>query len=270
MTNLVHKLSFLNHKNYRLYSIQVAKYLGSVNAAILLSELIERLEYHTDNNELYMDEKHGGDWFFYTQEKCEERTALTRKEQESALKKLEQFGFIEKKVFGLPAKRYFRLKERILEVFEYKEKSTSLPKTDKLDCTKGTNWNDQKGQTAHIYKNHTYEPHVTTTTTEEVVVVPSSKEETNKNLEKIHSYLEDKAEKLHEKWRIPKRILSGLLSKYGINYLCAQLNYITRIEEQAIKDEKLPTKKRKTSRIDNPEKYLRIACKENYAMYKEE
>ena len=45
-------LQLFNSDNYRTYNLYVAQELGSVNAAIILGELIQRYSYHLDNNNL--------------------------------------------------------------------------------------------------------------------------------------------------------------------------------------------------------------------------
>ncbi len=152
-------LFFLYQEDYGIYSRSLAKYLKSLNASVVLSELAQRRKYHADRNELISDERYGDEWFYMTHEKMEERTSLSRKEQDSSLKILIENGLIEQKNFGVPAKRHFRLKtDKILEIYGLSKKHSSLTKTDKLDCPKGANCNDRKGQTVHIDKEPKEEP----------------------------------------------------------------------------------------------------------------
>lgn len=168
-------LDLLNHANYQIYNRQIARKLGSVDAAIMLSELINRYQYHKEHNELLTFEKFEGEWFFYTVEKCEERTVLSRREQERTVKNLISNGLIEKIQFGLPAKRHFKL--NIDNIEEFMDFSKNLSRTHKrceLDSTKGANWNAQKVRTetplqahsektdAHILKNSKEEPYLRT------------------------------------------------------------------------------------------------------------
>lgn len=102
-------LSLLDSGNYQTYNREVARALKSVNAAILLSELVNRYKYHLERKEIRTFDKHQGEWFYYTVEKCEERTCLSANEQKSAIKILESKGFFVKKAIGLPAKRHFKI-----------------------------------------------------------------------------------------------------------------------------------------------------------------
>jgi hypothetical protein len=266
-------LSFLNQDSYQLYNRHVARYCGNINAAVMLSELINRFEYHHKNGELSSHEKYGDDWFYLTMEKAEERTCLSRKEQDLALKTLKNKNFIETCIFGLPAKRYFKLnEEKILEIFGLSKKHSSLSKRDKLDCTKGTNLDDQKGQTAHIYKNPTKEHHEepTTTTGKKAVEVVHKKisEEDKKVCVNMQAYLANRVTVWGDAWKIPIDIFEYLCQKYGANYLNDQILYIIDKQIQALKDENSPYKKRKTEAISKPETYLKLSCQENYACSK--
>jgi hypothetical protein len=150
-------LFFLNHQAYGTYSRALAKEIG-LAPAVLLSEFVEKRHYHMGRGELIADPKHGNDWIYHTIEVVEERTGIHRKEQESALKKLSDLNFIEVKVFGLPARRHFRLNEEaILSYFSLSNKHSSLYKR--------TNCNGEKDklcgikeQTPHIYKEPKEEP----------------------------------------------------------------------------------------------------------------
>ncbi|HEY3527494.1 MAG TPA: hypothetical protein VGK47_14960 [Nitrososphaeraceae archaeon] len=153
-------LFWLYADNYRTYNIDVARRLRSIHAAILLAELASRQRYHRDRGELITDANHGEGWFYFTQELVEERTCLTRKNQDTSIEILEKFGLIEKKSIGIPAKRHFRLNQcRINEFFFMGQ--PCLSETDKLDCPKRTNSDVRNGQTGpreHTYKEPKEEP----------------------------------------------------------------------------------------------------------------
>lgn len=106
-------LRLLSSDDYQIYNRSTARALKSVNAAIMLSEIINRYLYHKERDELRKFENHDGEWVLYTVEKCEERTCLSYKEQTSAIKILQKHGFIKKKSIGLPAKRHFQVNEEI-------------------------------------------------------------------------------------------------------------------------------------------------------------
>jgi len=59
-------------------------------------------------------------------------------------------------------------------------------------------------------------------------------------------------------WYMPLKIFKDLIYKYGIGHFHENLMYVVNMQ---ISYDKGKSKKR----IDNPEKYLRIACEKNYA-----
>lgn len=143
----INPLDLLDSGNFQTYNRKVAKALGSINAAILLSELVNRYQYHRDLNELLHYEKYPGTWFYYTVEKCEERTVLSRKEQETAIKILEKHGLFEKRSIGIPPKRHFCLNlDRIHEFIGAASNNVyKTPEKGDMKGPKGAERNDRKG-----------------------------------------------------------------------------------------------------------------------------
>ena len=277
-TNL---LSFLNTSNYQVYNRQVAKQLKSINAAILLSELINRFEYHEERNELIVHEKHGIGWFYHTIEHVEDRTGMSRDEQDQAIKILKNSQVIETQVFGLPAKRHFRVNvEKIYNLFTFSKNISSLRKIHKLDCGNSANWNEENPQTAH-YSRRTQEknPYKKTTTTieKDVVVVHNSKENIEKSehladdlitehAETLKMCLDKKAEEWGKNWQLPLNLFINLIRKHGDSFVLDQTAYMLAQHQQAILDQKIIGSKKKTKPIDKVESYLKLACVKNYAM----
>jgi len=142
-------LDLINSGNHRTYNIILAQILDSVYAAIILADLIDLQKYHTKKNELSSHEKHGSGWFFYTVEKCLERTGLSDKEQATAIKILQFHGLVDKANFGVPCKRHFKIKEaNIIRLFDYSKKDSSYAETAELDMPNQHN----------PYMNLIYEP----------------------------------------------------------------------------------------------------------------
>ena len=136
-----HRRSSTNH--FRKYDIWVARKLGSLEAAILLAELSNRVDYHEGRGELYADKKHGGGWFYFTHELAYERTFLARWQQDAALRVLIKRGLVAKRVFGVPPKRYFRLNDEAIDDL-YREPCTQKAPQDTVSANllKTTNWTD--------------------------------------------------------------------------------------------------------------------------------
>lgn len=130
-------VSLLNNKNFRTYNIVIARTLESVNAAIMLSELCQRFEYHSENDELIQNEKYEGSWFYYTSEIGEERTGLSEKEQRLAISILEDNGIIKKIILGVPGKRHFQInEEKIAEIISFSKNNSRSAKKPTWICQK--------------------------------------------------------------------------------------------------------------------------------------
>lgn len=158
----VDKLHFLNRESYGIYNRPLARYLGSLNAAIFLAELVERRHYHAIRGELIDNEKHGFGWIYQTREAIEERTCLSRCEQDTCIKLLKERDLIQVAKFGVPNRRHFRLNDdKILEIYNSQfvgNQQTSLRETSKLDCRKTTNQVVEIPQTAPYIEEPKEEP----------------------------------------------------------------------------------------------------------------
>ena len=183
-------LFFLYQESYGTYSRPLARKLG-LAASVLLSELTDKRRYHTTRNELIDDERHGKGWFYQTHDSCEERTGLSRKEQDTALKILKENNLIEMQVFGLPAKRHFRLNElNILDFFGFSNNNSSLSVSGKLGCPKGANYDDRKGQTALYIEEPKEEPKYDICENASISARPKALEKRNRNTRPIIKFIE--------------------------------------------------------------------------------
>ncbi len=80
------------------YRPNLARISGSINAGLLLSQLI-----------YWWDKRGKTDFVYKTVCEIENETCLSRSEQENAIEKLKSRGFIEVCRKGIPAKRHFKL-----------------------------------------------------------------------------------------------------------------------------------------------------------------
>lgn len=195
-------LSFLNSSNYRIYNMEAAHKLGSIHASIFLSELINRQEYHQEQQQDTFLEFEDKRWFYYTHDKGVERLAMSRKEQDTAIKILIKHGLIKKIQKGVPAKRYFWIDEdAVLELFGLSKKDSSLTDSDKLDCPKGADWNDPNGQTGLYNKEPYKEPHKDIDATPPVPPKPIKPSQSKKKERKPNVFITDEEhEKLLKKY----------------------------------------------------------------------
>jgi DNA-binding PadR family transcriptional regulator len=101
---------------------KLAKEIG-LNPTIVYSELVSMFKYFESRGET------DNGWFYCTIEKLEDNTTLKRDVQDKAIKKLADLNLIEVARRGLPAKRYFRITDKILEIL-LANKSAGKPQTD--------------------------------------------------------------------------------------------------------------------------------------------
>lgn len=85
--------------SYVIHFPELGRKLGSQNAAVVLEYLLgwEGKQKNKDR------------WIFKTIDEFEFETGLSRSQQDGAIRVLREFGFIEVRVFGIPATRHFRL-----------------------------------------------------------------------------------------------------------------------------------------------------------------
>lgn len=96
-------LERLNPTNTGSYNRPIAHALG-LGAAVVYSALINKQVYYERHNML--DEE---GFFYSTVSDLQESTTLTKRQQSGAIQVLIDAGLIERKRYGMPAKRYFRV-----------------------------------------------------------------------------------------------------------------------------------------------------------------
>lgn len=156
-TQPINFLSLLS-TDYGVYNRAVAHLIG-LHEAIFLGFLADWHEFHRKSGSLEVI--NGEEYVFATIDKVEERTVLTRKQQDLAIKNLKSKGIIKVNIQGCPPKRYFTIvKKAILDLFGLQENSTIMSERDKSICPKGTNQDVPKGQ-IHLYiENPKEEPKI--------------------------------------------------------------------------------------------------------------
>lgn len=133
MTNLS-ILDLLRSDGSIVVNKKLAHTIG-LHEALIYSELVSLYQYWSSRDQLTE-----GEWFFCTIDNLEENTTLKRDAQSRAIGKLEKnWGLIETKRMGLPAKRYFRITEEILRMFS--DKKSGKPTTAR---SKGSKDNEKE------------------------------------------------------------------------------------------------------------------------------
>ncbi len=133
----------LSSSAYLVVNKRLARQVG-LKAVVLLADLISKENYFIQNGTI----KEG--WFFNTSKNIERDTTLTNYQQKKAIKKLEEIGFIETSLKGMPATLHFKILEnKILTYLNTSFKETSKQDLKKLETNKNkeikiTNKNNKK------------------------------------------------------------------------------------------------------------------------------
>ncbi|MDA2670667.1 hypothetical protein PDQ76_17730 [Bacillus cereus] len=104
----------------------------SVNGAIIFGQLCSSYESFGSKGMLTIKEEK--EYFFLTSDTLEEETALSYKQQLKAIKELEQAGYIETRVMGVPSKKYFSITDKIVQEL-LSEVNPSSDKREDLDVS---------------------------------------------------------------------------------------------------------------------------------------
>lgn len=116
------------------FNPDLAHALGSIKAALFLSQLL-----------YWWDKGDDPDWIYKTMNEIQRETALSRKEQDGAIKICKEYNLIQLERRQIPAKRHFRLNiENIVEFL--KEYYSTLSERDKLLRNKSINKIVSNGQ----------------------------------------------------------------------------------------------------------------------------
>ncbi|MFX3625663.1 MAG: hypothetical protein ACE3JP_16900 [Ectobacillus sp.] len=105
-------ISILSGKGFVMYNKELAHSV-SVNGAIIFGQLCSSYESFRSKGMLTV--RDNKEYFFLTSETLEEETALSYKQQLKAAKELEEAGYIETKVMGVPSKKYFHITDKIVD-----------------------------------------------------------------------------------------------------------------------------------------------------------
>lgn len=125
----------ISGKGFIMVNKGLAKEVG-LTAATIYGELVSTFSYWKDRGQL--TEKDGKEWFFCTIEDLEDKTTVKRDAQNKAIKTLEKEGLILTKRFGLPARRYFYITDKYVQIL-LDNYFTEKPKTDDSNGSEGEN-----------------------------------------------------------------------------------------------------------------------------------
>ncbi|PFL14035.1 hypothetical protein COJ07_28540 [Bacillus cereus] len=124
-------ISVLSGNGFVMYNKELAHSV-SVNGAIIFGQLCSSYESFGSKGMLTIKDRK--EYFFLTSDTLEEETALSYKQQLKAIKELEQAGYIETKVMGVPSKKYFCITDKIVQEL-LSEVNPSSDKREDLDVS---------------------------------------------------------------------------------------------------------------------------------------
>lgn len=116
----------ISGKGFIMVNKELAKAIGLVPATIY-GELVSTFLYWKERDQLTVLEDK--EWFFCTIEDLEDKTSVKKDSQNKAIKTLEKEGLIITKRFGLPAKRYFYITDKYIQIL-FENYISEKPKTD--------------------------------------------------------------------------------------------------------------------------------------------
>ncbi len=120
-------VELLRSKNFRQYNIPLAKKLGRIEYAVLITDMLDEYLHYHENGDLISHIKYGDGLMYYTIEKAYDRCAMNKDSFESGLKLFIELGFIKDVVkFGNPCRKYFRLDIKAICTFISSNKDYSL------------------------------------------------------------------------------------------------------------------------------------------------
>ncbi|PGT19306.1 hypothetical protein [Bacillus cereus] len=137
-------ISVLSGNGFVMYNKELA-HTVSVNGAIIFGQLCS--SYESFSNKGMLTVKEGKEYFFLTSDTLEEETALSYKQQLKAIKELEQAGYIETKVMGVPSKKYFSITDKIVQEL-LSEVNPSSDKREDLDVSTNPEIAQQDGSSS--------------------------------------------------------------------------------------------------------------------------
>ena len=143
MQNIENLLLF-SGEDYLRVSKGLVRTLG-VECAFMFAELVDEYLYYYKQKYDILEQNNG--WFYSTADNIKERTSWSPDKQEKIIKILIEKNLIQKKLAGVPARRFFYINSKEAQnlVAEYHE--TSFRKKRKLDSAKNGNLSQENTET---------------------------------------------------------------------------------------------------------------------------
>ncbi|QDP39433.1 hypothetical protein [Radiobacillus deserti] len=102
--------SLLSGNGFVMYNKELAREV-TANSAIVFGQLCS--SYESFDSKDMLTRIGSKEYFFLTSETIQEETSITYRQQRKAIKELEETGYIETKVMGMPSRKYFHITDKL-------------------------------------------------------------------------------------------------------------------------------------------------------------
>lgn len=134
----------LGQSAFWIVNKEIAKNIG-IEPAVLLADLIDKHSYFETRNELDDD-----GYFYNTSENIESSTSLNYHAQKRCLKTLNDVGYVETKLKGIPAKLHFKVVENKILIFLNTGIQTNVKQEKEIVETNNNKSNNNKNDNKEI------------------------------------------------------------------------------------------------------------------------
>lgn len=143
MQNIENLLLF-SGEDYLRVSKGLVRTLG-VECAFMFAELVDEYLYYYKQKYDVLEQNNG--WFYSTADNIKERTSWSADKQEKIIKILIEKNLIQKKIAGVPAKRFFYINSKEAQNLVTQYQETSFRKKRQLDSAKNGNLYQENTET---------------------------------------------------------------------------------------------------------------------------
>lgn len=269
MSNSVSRNYEINSVNHG-FPVYWAVALGSPDLAILLSHFNYWISVNSNKKKNFHEGKY---WTYDTLTDIHDHFPYwSVKQIERLINKLVDCGVLIKGNFN--QNKYDRTCWYTIDLDRLNEMVTVISRNREINNPKSGNQESDSGKCSNTHTIPNTTPHEKRLRRKKVVaVVPKKKEDQytcGVTSEKIYKYLKEFSLNRSKHWIIPQLDIFFSCQMYGCDYVIAQINHMTTIQQQSEKDEQTPSKERKTKPIVKPRSYFQLALKNNYANFLKE
>lgn len=233
----------LGQSSFWMVNKAIAKHLNNNDAALLLSELIDKYDYFKTKNEL-IDNR-----FYYTSEMMFNNLNISYHQQKNCIKILVRAGFIETKLMGIPAKLHFKIIENKILSFL----NTGIEEIQKQDVKKFETNNTKSNNTKEKNTKNNYITYISEIEKESILMLerfnhffPESK--FTNHLSFLKNY--EKWRQIYQPAQIEEAIYKSSLDPFWKDKMTPQIFF--RLKNPNKED------------VDNIDKFLNLKIEKNH------